>query len=190
LFNNPILSDVKMKQISKDGQVRDYYAHKAVLSAGSQYFFNAFTGSFREVSESVMEFHYDDPDHFEFCLKFIYTQDYDEDAIASMGEGASSVLERVLFIIGVYAMADKYDVPVLCEHATKDVQRYLIEKPPSQRDWVTIIRKYYDKVATANGPFGNALVSGILKAQSAGGSSEFFSLIENHPAFGVDVALA
>ena len=47
LFNNPLLSDVKIKQVSKNGHVREYYAHKAVLGADSHFFYKAFTGNFR-----------------------------------------------------------------------------------------------------------------------------------------------
>jgi hypothetical protein len=45
LFNNPILSDVKIKLHYKD-TVCEYHAHKAVLASGSQFFLNAFTGLF------------------------------------------------------------------------------------------------------------------------------------------------
>jgi hypothetical protein len=51
LFNDPVLSDVKLKQISSDGKVREYYAHKAILCFQSGYFMRAFTGSFK-VGES------------------------------------------------------------------------------------------------------------------------------------------
>jgi hypothetical protein len=52
LFNNPDLSDVTIKQINA-GKVREYYAHKAILSADSNYFLKAFTGSFK-VSQGRM----------------------------------------------------------------------------------------------------------------------------------------
>jgi hypothetical protein len=47
LFNNPLLSDVNLKQVSKGGKVREYHAHKAVLGGDSRYFYKAFTGNFR-----------------------------------------------------------------------------------------------------------------------------------------------
>jgi hypothetical protein len=46
LFNDPLLSDVKIKQIH-NGKTREYFAHKAILSAQSSYFLKAFTGSFK-----------------------------------------------------------------------------------------------------------------------------------------------
>lgn len=47
LYNNPLLSDIKIRQVSKNGQVREYHAHKAILSADSRFFYKAFTGNFR-----------------------------------------------------------------------------------------------------------------------------------------------
>jgi hypothetical protein len=46
LFNNPLLSDVKIRQHYK-GKVKEYFAHKTVLCAHSQYFMNTFSGSFK-----------------------------------------------------------------------------------------------------------------------------------------------
>ncbi|KAF1962334.1 hypothetical protein CC80DRAFT_385177, partial [Byssothecium circinans] len=76
LFNNPVLSDVKLKQIH-NGTVREYHAHKAILSQRSSYFMKAFTGNFKEATANTMELHDDDPDKFELMLKFIYDDDYD-----------------------------------------------------------------------------------------------------------------
>lgn len=46
MFNNPILSDVKIKQVY-EGKMREYHAHKALLCLASGYFLNAFTGGFK-----------------------------------------------------------------------------------------------------------------------------------------------
>jgi hypothetical protein len=46
LFNNPALSDIKIRQIS-NGKAREYSAHKAILCNESDYFMNAFTGKFK-----------------------------------------------------------------------------------------------------------------------------------------------
>jgi hypothetical protein len=53
LFNDPVLSDVKTKQIC-NGKTREYYAHKAILCAQSSYFLKAFTGNFK-VSEKHLK---------------------------------------------------------------------------------------------------------------------------------------
>jgi len=46
LFNDPILSDIKIRQIYK-GETKEYFAHKAILSAHSKWFMRAFTGRFK-----------------------------------------------------------------------------------------------------------------------------------------------
>ncbi|KAF2821942.1 hypothetical protein CC86DRAFT_263419, partial [Ophiobolus disseminans] len=76
LFNNPTLSDVKIKQIFKS-QVREYYAHKAILCMESEYFMNMFAGGFKEAVEGSIELHEDDPDHFSSVLKFLYGGEFD-----------------------------------------------------------------------------------------------------------------
>jgi hypothetical protein len=45
LFNNPLFSDITIKQTWK-GASKEYYAHKAILSINSRWFHNAFTGNF------------------------------------------------------------------------------------------------------------------------------------------------
>lgn len=46
LFNDSLLSDVKIRQIYNGG-TREYFAHKAVLCAHSKWFLNACTGRFK-----------------------------------------------------------------------------------------------------------------------------------------------
>jgi hypothetical protein len=53
LFNDPVLSDVKIKQIC-NGKTREYHAHKAILCAQSSYFLNAFTGNFKVSEDCLM----------------------------------------------------------------------------------------------------------------------------------------
>jgi hypothetical protein len=44
LFNNPALSDAKIKQVYNDS-IRECYAHKAVLHMESEHFLNMFTSN-------------------------------------------------------------------------------------------------------------------------------------------------
>lgn len=71
-----------------------------------------------------MELHDDDPDHFEGVLKFIYTQDYDPATIPSN----SNALQKIQFMLGLYKVADKYNVFRLPE-----LTRYL--PPPSSLEY-------------------------------------------------------
>ncbi|KAJ4370205.1 hypothetical protein N0V86_008941 [Didymella sp. IMI 355093] len=83
LINNPTLSDVTIKQISIDGTIREYYAHKAVLCMESRFFHKAFTGNFKEASENVISLRDDVPDHFELLLRYMYTDHYDTEEIST-----------------------------------------------------------------------------------------------------------
>ncbi|EAT76499.1 hypothetical protein HBI56_230700 [Parastagonospora nodorum] len=76
MFDDPTLSNIKIKQIS-NGKTREYFRHKARLCADSDFFINSFTIGFKEASNTAVEVHDNDPDHFESALKFIYTLDYD-----------------------------------------------------------------------------------------------------------------
>jgi hypothetical protein len=87
IFNNSVLSDVTIKQIHND-HVREYHAHKAVFCMESEYSLNMFISNFKVSSRwlkffgrnlantskgvfsKVVELHEDDPEHFEFLLKF------------------------------------------------------------------------------------------------------------------------
>jgi hypothetical protein len=55
-----------------------------------------------------MEIHDDDLDDFEFLLKYIYTYTYNTNAIKELFKG--DYTKRLLIPIGIYALADKYDV--------------------------------------------------------------------------------
>ncbi|KAF2867727.1 BTB/POZ protein, partial [Massariosphaeria phaeospora] len=123
LYNNPTLSDVKIKQISK-GKTCEYYAHKAILCRESGFFMRAFTGSFKEASDAETELHDDEADYFEFLLKFIYTEKYDKDALAKMADRFK--IEKVLVAIDINTIASKYDVRRLYEPAAEDVSAMLI----------------------------------------------------------------
>ncbi|KAH3939437.1 hypothetical protein HBH98_231380 [Parastagonospora nodorum] len=76
MFNDLTLSNIKIKQIS-NRKTRKYFRHKAKLCAQSDFFLNAFTGRFKEASNTAVEVHDNDPDYFKSALKFIYTFDYD-----------------------------------------------------------------------------------------------------------------
>ncbi|KAF2821943.1 hypothetical protein CC86DRAFT_410338 [Ophiobolus disseminans] len=120
LFNDPVLSDVKIKQ-TYDGRTREYHGHKAIPCFQSVYFMRAFTGSFNEASEATMELHDDDPDHFECVLKFMVTLQYDPNVMKSTA-AKDQKHEVVQYILGVYRVADKYDVGRLLTPAAEHLQ--------------------------------------------------------------------
>ncbi|KAF3033470.1 hypothetical protein E8E11_001760 [Didymella keratinophila] len=69
-FNNPALSEVKIRQIY-ERQVRKYYAHKVILAPSPP---TSLTPS-RESSSNVIELHDGHSEHSEHFLKSIYNKD-------------------------------------------------------------------------------------------------------------------
>ncbi|KAF2658688.1 hypothetical protein K491DRAFT_562333, partial [Lophiostoma macrostomum CBS 122681] len=71
LFNNPLFSDVTIRQIYRS-KVKEYHAHKAILCFHSTWFLKELTGKYKETTDNVIKVHNDDPVHFETMLKFFY----------------------------------------------------------------------------------------------------------------------
>ncbi|KAL1592745.1 hypothetical protein SLS60_011161 [Paraconiothyrium brasiliense] len=72
-FGSPFLSDVTIRQVS-DGKKTDYYGHKAVLCAHSNFFLKLFSENpVKQDNGNVIELHDDDPVHFQIMLKYLYT---------------------------------------------------------------------------------------------------------------------
>jgi hypothetical protein len=69
-----------------------------------------------------MELHEDDPDHFEFVLKFIYSEHYDSTAVKTTADQA---VDNLRFVVGVYRVADKYDVAKLLDPSVEHFQQIM-----------------------------------------------------------------
>jgi hypothetical protein len=69
-----------------------------------------------------MELHEDDPDHFEFVLKFIYSEQYDSTAVKTTADKGVDTLRSV---VGVYRVADKYDVVKLLGPSVEHFQQVM-----------------------------------------------------------------
>ncbi|KAL1799399.1 hypothetical protein ACET3X_003436 [Alternaria dauci] len=187
LFNNPALSDVTIKQVYK-GQRREYYAHKTILCLESGYFFNAFTGGFREASEGTMELHEDNPEHFECLLKFIYSGTYDKDEIA--GLAGSDKIKRVLIPIGIYTVADKYDVSNFYGPAADDVKDVLTKAFRNQDMITAAIEAHYSTEVQADGLMGRLITTLVFNQyKDLLETEKFEQLLIAHPAFATDVIL-
>ncbi|RYN44530.1 hypothetical protein AA0114_g9949 [Alternaria tenuissima] len=188
MFNNPTLSDVKIKQVY-EGKMREYHAHKAVLCLASGYFLNAFTGSFKEASESTIELHEDKPEYFDFLLKFIYTGIYDKDEIVRLA--GSDDCKCVLIPIGIYAVADKYDVAQIYEPAAEDIKAVLMNAVKDRKDILTTsIKAHYGTEVKADGPMGRLITAVIFEHHNdLLDTEDFETWLLAYPTFAADVAL-
>lgn len=136
-----------------------------------------------------MELHDDAPDYFEFVLKFIYTEEYDKEAIKKMA--GDDKIRRVLVPIEAYAVADKYDVVRLFSHAAEDVRAVLLES--SENDYKVLkaaIQSHYRSSIRADGAMGKAIASVVLDHKRNFTKTDQFELaMTDFPLFATDLAL-
>ncbi|KAF3033469.1 hypothetical protein E8E11_001488 [Didymella keratinophila] len=122
----------------------------------------------KEASENMIELHDDDPEHFEILLKYIYTYTYDKLAIEKLSSGAVS--RRIAVPIGVYAVANKYDVLSIYNPIINDVQTLLVgvggagwqKIDASMIRLKTALHSYYEATARPQGPLTKMLVEIVI----------------------------
>jgi hypothetical protein len=137
-----------------------------------------------------MEIYDDDPDNFEFVLKFIYTEDYNKDAIVKMSNGDKA--KRISIPLGIYAIADKYDIKRLYAPAIDDILTNLESIPVHEIHGMlpVVVHTPYETIPSANTPIGKMLVSFLLnKGRDTMASDDFLASMESFPVFAADVAL-
>jgi hypothetical protein len=143
----------------------------------------------QEASDNVISLRDDDPDHFELLLRYIYTNHYDTEEIAKRATDDATL--RVLIPMGVSAVADKYEVDSLYEHAVADVRALLSTQDSSDFKLLrAAITAYYSLDITMNSSMGDLIVSIVLNAQRGFMSSaNYQSILRMSPTFAVDIAL-
>ncbi|CAN9203102.1 unnamed protein product [Alternaria sp. RS040] len=198
LFNNPTLSDVKIRQIYK-GKVTEYFAHKAVLCAHSKWFLKAFTGKFKEASEQTIEVLDDDPKKFELMLKFVYTMDLPTPSRSSSCHIEALVEHNIMVPIGVHILADKYEITPLLHYTCDQVARAMrIHGKSLEADHIAaIVAAYYDSCSRAQSTMGITIAQGIDKHVGSWISrsqmhpdTSFDSMVKKYGFFAADLVLA
>jgi hypothetical protein len=136
-----------------------------------------------------MTLHDDDPEHFEFFLKFMYTHHYDKDAIVKLAAEKST--RRVTIPSEILVIADKYDMPLLAEPIAQDIEGLLANKNLCTLGLLKIvISAHYKQASSPGGPVGMVLVSKIKNHfHDFSNSDEFVSLVKAYPVFGADIVL-
>lgn len=137
-----------------------------------------------------MEIHDDDPDQFEFLLKYLYTFDYDGAAIDKLAGQDST--KRMLFPIGLRALADKYDISCISDDIFVDLHEQMgLHDPVDDNSLQTLLSAHYNIATAAGGDMGEELTSYVLKAgRSFTGTAEYKKMVVSNPIFGADMALA
>jgi hypothetical protein len=186
LFNDPTISDIKLKH-THNGRTREYYAHKAILYFQSTYFLDVFTNT----ANAHVELGGDDPAHFEFAIKFMYTLDYHTAGAEAEAEAAPDAqLTRLQFIIGVGKVAQKYKIPTLLKHAIDD----LVTRVNNIKDIALlepILTVYYSKDVSPGTQIGEILTNAsVLTHRGFSRTPRFSALLRELPGYGSDVAIA
>jgi hypothetical protein len=136
-----------------------------------------------------MELHDDDPDHFEFVLKFIYTPEYSVQEIEAKTKiGNDAKKRQALFIVGAYIVADKYDIRRLLPPAANDLNRILTAKADTTI-LESIIEKHYSVCSIPGAPVGKAIAPTIISTfHEYVKTDRFATLLKKYPVFAADVA--
>ena len=165
LFNDPILSDIKILQVF-NGETKEYYAHKQILINQSEYFLKAFTGNFKEATENTMTLEDDDPIYFEMMLKFICTTSLHVPKTSTLTN--DDPRKTVDLLLGIYKVADKYavtDMLLVISNKLSDALQgfsWLCGVPRYQK-FEEIIEAYYQDCPSSNTLPGLAIAHATLK---------------------------
>jgi hypothetical protein len=135
-----------------------------------------------------MELYHDDPNHFEFALKFIYSLAYDSEKV-NIKSSNSGKEEEVKFITGVYTVADKYDIWRLLQPAADHLGETL-KATPTKEVLESAIRGHYSICSTSGSIAGKVVASTtICYFRKLVRMDAFAALLGNFPVFAADVAV-
>jgi len=135
-----------------------------------------------------MELHEDDPEHFEFVLKFIYTLNYDVNAIET-AVGKDEKHEIVQYILGVYRVADKYDIGRLLGPAAAHLHKVL-NTITEDSTLEFVVQHHYGSCSAPGHAAGNTIASTIIDTcRKFVRTQAFRTLLAKFPVFASDIAL-
>ncbi|KAL1305411.1 hypothetical protein AAFC00_002298 [Neodothiora populina] len=138
-YNDPLFSDI----ILQLGESQEFHGHKIILSVKSGFFRKAFTGSFKEASESRMTLFEDDAPHIIIALlRHLYDLPYTTYPESPFQKTSN----KLLFNAQGFVVADKYDVPSLMSRVIEDTIALIKEKldddPTDICETISFLYKY------------------------------------------------
>jgi hypothetical protein len=142
----------------------------------------------KEDTSNEITVHDDDPELFEFALKCLYGFPYGIEGLKKDENFQDTGLKEVIIPIGIFKIADKYDIPELRKAATQDLQDTLryIDKPDI---FEAAINTYYAVYHQKNSPIGQILASEALDSEFQH-HPLFDQMMQRYPVFGADMALS
>lgn len=136
---------------------------------------------FQEATDSEMVLWDDDPDHFEFALKFMYTLEYDIDDIKD------NKLARFALAKGVSMVADKYKIKRLVQSAAEDI-KCILTHDLNSTTLSSIISHHYTMPTACDEEISHIVASHILqKHHTFVRCDEFARVCTAHPVFASDL---
>lgn len=128
----------------------------------------------------------DHADHFEFVLKYLYSLHFDSNEIA-IKVGANNKLEQMQFIMGVYTVADKYDIERLM-NPTKENLKAILEATKEPEVLSSIVNTHYTEYSDPGHAIGNLISSTLLDTHDQFTKSKLFKdLCRDFPPFAADI---
>lgn len=97
--------------------------------------------SIQEAHGATIELHDDDPDHFKTVLEFVYTQKF-QMLDDSTTPSDNDITKGILDAMGVYAVADKYDIANITAQISEAV-RASLAVTRAEGMLATIITEHY-----------------------------------------------
>jgi len=151
------------------------------------------TRNVQETSESVIEMHDDNPDHFEIMLKYLYTKHYQ---ISEKSRLAPQLVENFIHPIGVHLLADKYEVEGLCSAAVDAfgcLSHWDPEKCAFKLDVAGLnemVGVHYGACEIVGSGMGNCIVDFLFQHRKFHTmASDIKRLVHRFPAFGADIVM-
>ena len=135
-----------------------------------------------------MEIHDDNPDHFEFILKYMYTHCFDADAIETLAAGSST--QQMTILLGIYLVADKYNLHISIVRDINIHAASILRGQNTLEEHLSLVPVCYGMISEAEHPFRTQLVTKILREfRLDTASDDFTNMVKTYPVFGADVAL-
>lgn len=137
-----------------------------------------------------MEINNDYPDHFELLPKYPYIHSYVKDAIMQLPE--RDLAGSLVISIDIYVLANKYDIPIIYEPITKDIQELLTEKTSCTLEALyAVLNAHYQGGTTVDGALVKTIAATIPNNFSGFVTSVGLpDLLSSQPVFAADAVPA
>jgi hypothetical protein len=137
-----------------------------------------------------MEILDNNPDHFEFALKFMYTLHYGKESIEILAGGDE--VKRVLIPNDIYVVADKYDIIRLYEPAGQDFDSIFNTRTDNNDVFIkAVVEACYSSISQPDSVLGKLVAFTARKRYTSFiMTDEFDHLLRSFPVFGTDITLS